>query len=441
MFTRRDLVRLIIPLIIEQVLAATVGIADTFMVSSVGEAAVSGVSLVDSINLLLLNVFAALSTGGSIVASQYLGREDQPSANAAAKQLLTVTTLVSFGLVAVCMPGSKLILHALFGSADAAVMGNAEVYFLLSALSYPFMAVYNACAALFRAQGNSKISMMAALVMNIVNISFNALFIYGLRLGAAGAALGSLIASGVSAAFLLAVLCHHNNRIYLDELKKLEWHPTMIKSILRIGVPNGLENSMFHIGKLMVAGLITTFGTVAIAANAVGNSVMTMSQMPGAAVSLAMVTVVGQCVGAGEFPQAKKYMLGLVGAAHGMNLLLNLILIFALHPIIGLFGLSAATAEAAWQICLVCALGNILFWPMSFALPNGLRAANDVKYTMITSVVSMWVFRVIFSYILGRYLGMGLLGVWVAMIIDWVFRAAMFMARLLRGRWMNRQLI
>ena len=187
MFTRRDLVRLIIPLIIEQVLAATVGIADTFMVSSVGEAAVSGVSLVDSINLLLLNVFAALSTGGSIVASQYLGREDQPSANAAAKQLLTVTTLVSFGLVAVCMPGSKFILLALFGSADAAVMGNAEVYFLLSALSYPFMAVYNACAALFRAQGNSKISMMAALVMNIVNISFNALFIYGLRLGAAQA--------------------------------------------------------------------------------------------------------------------------------------------------------------------------------------------------------------------------------------------------------------
>ena len=441
MFTRRDLVRLIIPLIIEQVLAATVGIADTFMVSSVGEAAVSGVSLVDSINLLLLNVFAALSTGGSIVASQYLGREDQPSANAAAKQLLTVTTLVSFGLVAVCMPGSKFILHALFGSADAAVMGNAEVYFLLSALSYPFMAVYNACAALFRAQGNSKISMMAALVMNIVNISFNALFIYGLRLGAAGAALGSLIARGVSAAFLLAVLCHHNNRIYLEELKKPEWHPAMIKSILRIGVPNGLENSMFHIGKLMVAGLITTFGTVAIAANAVGNSVMTMSQMPGQAVSLAMVTVVGQCVGAGEFHQAKKYILGLVGAAHGMNLVLNLIVIAMLHPIVGLFGLSAATAEAAWQICLVCALGNILFWPMAFALPNGLRAANDVKFTMITSVVSMWVFRVIFSYILGRYLGLGLLGVWAAMIIDWVFRAAVFMTRLLRGRWMNRQLI
>lgn len=441
MFTRRDLVRLIIPLIIEQVLAATVGIADTFMVSSVGEAAVSGVSLVDSINLLLLNVFAALSTGGSIVASQYLGREDQPSANAAAKQLLTVTTLVSFGLVAVCMPGSKFILHGLFGSADAAVMGNAEVYFLLSALSYPFMAVYNACAALFRAQGNSKISMMAALVMNIVNISFNALFIYGLRMGVAGAALGSLIARGVSAAFLLAVLCHQNNRIYLDELKKLEWHPAMIKSILRIGVPNGLENSMFHIGKLMVAGLITTFGTVAIAANAVGNSVMTMSQMPGQAVSLAMVTVVGQCVGAGEFRQAKRYILGLVGAAHGMNLLLNLAVIAMLHPVIGVFGLSAATAEAAWQICLVCALGNILFWPMSFALPNGLRAANDVKFTMLTSVVSMWVFRVIFSYILGRWLGLGLLGVWVAMIIDWIFRAAVFMTRLLRGRWMNRQLI
>ena len=268
MFTRKDLVRLIVPLIIEQVLAATIGIADTLMVASVGEVAVSGVSLVDSINILLLQVFAALSTGGAIVAAQYLGREDAENANRAARQLMVVTTLVAAGLGAVCLAVGPAILHLLFGSAEQAVMQSAQTYFWLSALGYPLIAIYNVSAALFRVQGNSRISMFAALVMNVTNIGFNALLIFVFRMGVAGAALGSLIARMCGTALLLFFLRNPHNRLHLDTLRGFRFDREMIRNILRLGIPNGLENGIFHIGKIIVAGLIASFGTVAIAANA-----------------------------------------------------------------------------------------------------------------------------------------------------------------------------
>lgn len=441
MFKRSDLVRLIIPLIIEQILAATIGVADTFMVSSVGEAAMSGVSLVDTINILLLQVFAALATGGAIVVSQYLGKEDGENANIAAKQLVIVVTLLSLVLMAACLVWKVPLLDALFGSAEPEVMENARTYFAISAVSYPLIAIYNGCAALFRAQGNSKISMVAALIMNIVNISFNAAFIYGLKMGVAGAALGSLIARFTAAAFLFILTTHKQNRVHIENLRDLSPHPVMIRNILRIGVPNGVENGIFHVGKIMVQGLIATFGTVALAANAVGNSIMTMSQMPGAAISLAMVTVIGQCIGAREYKQAKHYMLALTGTAYVMNLALNLSIILLMRPIIGMFQVSAQTAALAWQLGLVCCIGNFTFWPASFALPNGLRAANDVKFTMIISIVSMWVFRVGFSYVLGLMFELGVLGVWCAMLVDWLFRAVVFFVRLMSGKWQNRQFI
>ncbi len=435
MFTRKDLVRLIVPLIIEQVLAATIGIADTLMVASVGEVAVSGVSLVDSINILLLQVFAALSTGGAIVAAQYLGREDAENANRAARQLMVVTTLVAAGLGAVCLAVGPAILHLLFGSAEQAVMQSAQTYFWLSALGYPLIAIYNVSAALFRVQGNSRISMFAALVMNVTNIGFKALLIFVFRMGVAGAALGSLIARMCGTALLLFFLRNPHNRLHLDTLRGFRFDREMIRNILRLGIPNGLENGIFHIGKIIVAGLIASFGTVAIAANAVSNSILTMSQMPGSALGLAMVTVIGQCVGARDYPLAKKYMFGLTGVSYALMAALNLLMIFFLPPVIGCFGLSEETARAAWEVCVVCCIGNALIWPASFTLPNGLRAANDVKVTMIVSVLSMWIFRVGFSYILGAWLGMGLLGTWLAMIIDWVARAVVFTVRTMGGKW------
>lgn len=433
--------RLIIPLIVEQVLNATIGIADTLMVAQVGEVAVSGVSLVDSINILLINVFAALATGGAIVSSQYLGREEDENANTAAKQLLLVTTILAGVIMGVCLIGRPWILNALFGSAEKAVMENANTYFWLSALSYPFISLYNAEAALFRAMGNSRISMAASFVMNVTNISFNAIFIYGFKMGVAGAALGSLIARAAGAGMLMIMLRRSTGRIRLHTLLPLKLHPKMVKNILGIGVPTGIENGIFHIGKIMVQGLITSFGTASIAANAVANSLSAFAQMPGSAIGLSMITVIGQCVGAGDYKQARKYILKLTGAAYAMMAALNILFIIFLHPIVGFYGLSAETDRLAYEICFYCCVCMIFIWPSSFTLPNGLRAASDVKFTMGISIFSMWVFRIGFSYLLGSYFQMGVLGTWVAMTIDWVFRMLAFWWRFFSGRWMNKRSI
>ncbi|WP_312640644.1 MATE family efflux transporter [Hydrogenoanaerobacterium sp.] len=441
MFTRKQLVRLIVPLIVEQLLAATIGMADTLMVSGCGEAAVSGVSLVDSINLLLISIFAALATGGAIVSAQYLGREDHPNANVAAKQLLLVTTGLSMVIMAVCLIWRTSIIHGLFGAAEPLVLENALIYFLLSALSYPFIAIYNACAALFRAMGNSKISMFASILMNAVNIGGNAIFIFGFNMGAAGAALASLLSRILGAVIMLVFLRNPHNFIRLDNIFKLGFHPAMIKNILQIGVPTGLENGMFNIGKILVQGLIASFGTVAITANAVANGVAALAQIPGSAIGLAMVTVVGQCVGAQEYGQAKKYVLKLGGAAYVLITVTNLLVLLGLSPIIGWYSVSPQTAEIAKQLIVYHGVCSMLIWTPSFALPNGLRAANDVRFTMITSVFSMWVFRIGFSYIIAQWMGWGVLGVWVAMSIDWLFRAIVFVTRFLSGKWQNKRLI
>lgn len=441
MFTRRDLTRLIIPLIIEQLLAATIGIADTVMVASVGEAAVSGVSLVDSLNLLLINVFAALATGGAIVAAQYLGRDDEENANLASKQLVLIIAVMSTVIMAACLLSQRVLLRALFGAAEESVMQSAMTYFSLSAASYPFIALYSAFAAIFRVQNNAKIAMFASLVMNVINISGNAFTIFVLGWGVAGAALSSLVARFFGALFLFWLLRNPLGRIHMDTLRPLRFDRKMVGSILRIGVPSGLENGMFHIGKILVQGLIATFGTAAIAANAVANSIMAVANIPGTAIGLALVTVVGQCVGAREMKQAKGYMIKLTGVAYLSMWVITWSIILMLTPVVEVFGLSPEATRGAWQLCICAALGNSIFWPISFALPNGLRSANDVKFTMIVSIISMWVFRVGGSYIIGQALGVGVLGVWIAMVVDWIFRGGMFVWRLFSGRWMHKQFI
>lgn len=441
MFTRKQLTRLIVPLVIEQILAATIGMADTLMVSVSGEAAVSGVALVDSINLLLINVFAALATGGVIVAAQYLGREDTVNANTAAKQLLLVTFGLSFVIMALCLAARTQLIYGLFRSAEPAVLENAMAYFFFSALSYPFIAVYNAGAALFRAMGNAKVSMFASLLMNITNIGGNALLIYGLAMGAAGAAIASLISRMLGAVIMIALLRRPEHVIHLDTVFRLGWKPAMIKNILKIGVPTGIENGMFQIGKVLVQGLVVSFGTSAITANAVANGISTFSIIPGNAIGLAMVTVVGQCVGAGDYTQAKRYVMKLTGAAYALMLVLNVGIFFLLPTAIGFYSVSAQTAETARLILIYSTVCTVFIWPAAFALPNGLRAASDVKFTMSISVFSMWAFRIGFSYVIGRWLGWGVFGVWVAMSIDWLFRAVMFAIRFFGGKWQKNRLI
>lgn len=441
MFSRRQLVHLILPLMGEQFLAVTIGLSDTFMVSSVGEAAVSGISLVDSINVLLIQIFSALATGGAVVAAQYLGREERQNACTAAKQLLYSITAMSIGIMALCLCFRSQILSLVFGRISDDVMRNANVYFFLTALSYPFLAVYNAGAALFRSMGNSKISMLVSLIDNIVHIGGDALLIYGFRMGAAGAGVATLAARILAAAAMFLLICRRDNMVFIDRPFHPEFVFPMVKRILNIGIPSGLENGMFQIGKLVVQRQITAIGTAAIAANAVAGSVSNVSNIPGNAISLALITVVGQCLGAGDCRQAVFYTKRLILMSYLTMGALNLTLFCLAGPVVGAFGLDTAAAESARQILYVFALCSATIWTPAFVLPNTLRAAGDVRFTMLTSIFSMWVFRIGFAYVLAGMLGLGVLGVWYAMYIDWGVRTVIFFFRFRSGKWKEKRVI
>ena len=434
-FSNKSLRNLIVPLIVEQMLAVTIGIADTVMVSTCGEAAVSGISLVDSINLLLITVFSSLATGGAVIAAQYIGRGDRKNAGSAAKQLfysiLALSVVIAVLAVAVRQPALRLI----FGSIEPDVMANAQVYFLLSAVSYPFLGIYNAGAALFRSMGDSKTSMLISLMMNTVNVGGNALLIYVFNMGVAGAATASLFSRIAGAVIITLLLCNPHRTICYDRLHKIELHWPMIKRILQIGVPNGLENSIFQIGKLLVASIVAGFGTVSITANAVAGNLASIQTIPGTAVGMAMITVVGQCIGAKDYDGVKKYTKKLMLLAYLATWVMTGFMLLFSQSILSFYALSPETTALTMEVFIVHGVCCILVWPLAFALPNALRAANDVRYTMLVSLFSMWIFRIAFSYVLAVHFGLGVVGIWAAMCIDWFCRAIFFVVRFARGKW------
>ena len=441
MFPRKALLRLIIPLVIEQLLAVTIGMADTVMVTSTGEAAVSGISLVDSINILLIQIFSALATGGAVVAAQYLGRREHQMANQAAKQLIYASTGVALVVTLFSLLLRNWILRLVFGNIDPEVMANAQTYFWLSALSYPFLALYNAGAALFRAMGNSKVSMLTSLVMNLVNICGNAMLIYGFGWGVAGAGAASLVSRALGAVVMTVLICKPRNVIHTDQLWRITFKPQMVRNILRLGIPNGLENGMFQVGKLIVQGLVATLGTASIAANAIANSLTSLAIIPGAAIGMGMVTVVSQCVGARDYDQAMGYTKKLMGITYLATGGLNLFVFLLAGPLVGLFNLSEAAATLATQVVRTYSAFCIFIWPAAFTMPNALRAAGDAKFTMTVSVFSMWLFRVGCCYLMIQLFHIGLMGAWYAMYIDWIFRAIVFFIRLRSGKWKSAKVI
>jgi len=441
LFSRQALQRLLWPLVGEQFLAVTIGMADTVMVASVGEAAVSAVSLVDSINILMLNIFAALATGGAIVASQYLGQRDEKNANRSAKQLVVVVALFGLALGLLCALLRAPLLRGLFGSADAAVLSDAQNYFFFTALSYPFIAVYNSGAAIFRSMGNSKVSLKASLISNVINIIGNAICIYGLGWGVVGAAVPTLISRIVGAVLILWLLRNRSLRISLTNWREFRLRPDMVRRILGIGVPNGLESGMFQIGKILVQGLIASLGTVSIAANAVCGTLSALPQIPAQAIGLGMTTVVGQCVGAGDYKQAQTYIKKLTIMATAFHGVLCVLFFFAIPWMLMPFGLSSETVRLATHLQQVYYLVGALTWALSFTFPNGLRAAGDVKFTMTASVLSMWIFRIGFSYLLVSFFGLGVDGVWYAMYIDWAVRIVAFQLRYFSGKWKTKRII
>ena len=441
MFSRRFLYTLIIPLIIEQVLMVSIGMADTVMIASAGESAVSAISLVDSITILIVQLFAAFATGGAVVASQYLGNRDNASANAAAKQLILLSLLVSIFLLILCMPFRRQIISFIFGSIETSVLEGGATYFIYILLSLPFLAAYNASAALFRSMGNSKISLWVSLVMNLVNVAGNAYFIFALHLGVIGAGLGTLLSRIIGSAIILALLTNPTNQISVRNYRHWSLRWDMIKRILHIGIPNGIEGSVFQIGKLLVQGFIAAFGTASIAANAIANSVASFVNIPGGAIGLASITVIGQAVGAKRPDQAVFYGKRLLFAAY-IAMIIVAIPVFIFAPkIVLIFNLSAEATELASNVIRSAMIFSSILWPTAFSLPNFLRAAGDAKFTMVVSMVSMWASRVGMSYLLAILFGWGIYGVWFGMYIDWIFRSICFITRFARGKWKTKRII
>lgn len=435
LFTNKALAALILPLIVEQFLAVLVGMADSVMVASVGEAAVSGVSLVDNIMILFTNLFAALATGGAVIAGQYLGQKNGKLASRAATQLIWFTMILAVVIMAVIYGGKWFILHVVFGEINADVMGHANTYLVIVTASIPFIALYNAGAAVFRAMGNSKVSMQVAMIMNVVNVAGNAILIYGFRRGTEGVAIPTLVSRITAAVLILVLLSKKENVIHMEKTLRFRPDWIMVKRILGIGIPNGLENSMFQLGKIIVLSLVSTFGTYAIAANAVCNAVANFQVLPGMAINLAITAVIARCVGAGDYEQAEYFTKKLIRLVYLCMWIINIIVLCLMPLVLWAYNLSDITAQTARSVLYFHSVSACLVWPVSFSIPSVLRAAGDAKVTMVISLASMWIFRIIFSYVLGGWLGLGVLGVWIAMVIDWCVRAVCMTLRYKKGKW------
>ena len=435
LFSSKTLRALIIPLIIEQMLSMMVGLADTVMITYAGEAAISGVSLVDMINGVFIYVYSALATGGAVVVSQYVGSGDTETGSQSASQLVTSTTIISLLFMAVGLLAPRAILGTLFGRIEADVMSASITYFTISAISYPFIALYSSCAALFRAMGNSRVTMIVSIIMNVINVIGNAIAIFALGWGVAGVAIASLIGRVVAAVIMFILVLNKKRQIYVTIKEMLHFRWDLIKKILYIAVPSGIENGLFQVSKVALTSIIALFGTAQIAANGVANSIDYVGAIIVGAIGLATVTVVGQCVGANDYEQARYYVKKLQKMAFISSLILNAAIIAAMPLILKVFSLSEEASRLTFILVVLHNVFVIVIQPFSGLLGSAIRAAGDVKFAMVVSIISTVVVRVAFSFILGVWMNMGVIGIWISMGIDWAVRAVLLNWRYRSGKW------
>ena len=433
LFTRKQLTRLIWPLLVEQLLSVLVGMVDVLMVSYVGEATVSGVSLVDSVNHLIIQVLFALTAGGTVVCAKCIGAKDTEGARRSAGQLLTITTAAMLVLAALFLTVGRHILRLLFGTVEAEVMRNAEIYMRFTAASFPFLAIYHANAAIFRAKSNSKLSMLVSLGMNLLNIAGNAICIFGLGWGVEGVALPTLFARMAAAVAMCFFLQSAKNELRLDSIRQFKPEGAILRPILSIGIPGSVESGLFNLGKVLLQSLVSTLGTASIAAYAVAGNLVTYLYLPGNALGTAITTVVGQCSGAGEPEQAKRYTKKLIVLDYLMLVPICAALILWRGFWVGLYHLSAEAAGLAAGLLLAHSLAMVL-WPVAFLLPYYFRATGRATFSMLIAVGAMAVFRIGGAYLFVLLLGKNVLWVWYAMFIDWVFRIAVFIPAFKRGQ-------
>ena len=436
LFSNKRLIKLIIPLVIEQGLTILVGMADGVMVSSVGEAAISGVSLVDMINAVILVLFAALATGGSVVTSQFLGARNQEKAQRSVGQLFIMALILGFATMIPCLIFAEPLMMLCFGAIEADVMAAGLKYLRVTALSFPFIALYNAGAAIFRSTGNSKVSMHVSAAMNIINVVGNAVCILMLKWGVYGVAIPTLISRAVAGIAMMVLVSGRNQALRLTRQGLSQLDKPMMGSILRIGVPSACENCFFSLGRLIVASMITLFGTSQVSANAVAGNIDRLGIIVGQAMGLAMVTVVGQCIGARDTDQANYYIKKLLRWTYIAQGITNLLIVLFVGQLVDFYStLGPDTRALAMKLSTMHASLAILFWPVSFVLPNALRASNDVKFTRWVGIFSMLLCRIFGSWLLCVHMEMGAVGVWIAMICDWLCRTSFFVPRIISGKW------
>jgi putative MATE family efflux protein len=441
MFSKKDIKRLLIPLMIDQILMSLIGFVDTVMVSNVSAASLSAVSLVDSINMLVLYLFAALATGGTIVCSQYLGLGDKKEAQNASRQLVVSIFILSALLTVVCVLLRGVLLRGIFGSVEDDVMSAANVYFLVTALSYPFIALNDASASLYRAAGNSRLPMLVSLGANVFHVAVNAVLIFGLNMGVEGAAISTLLSRMLGALVMLLFQRRPGQAITLDNLRGHRPDKRIIRMIMRVGIPAGVENCLFQLGKLLVQSTVSTLGTAAIAVQALTGTLEGLQSMPSMAIGLGLITVAGYCMGAGRPDEARRYIIKLTKLS-AVVLAASCALVFVLtKPITQLAGMDAPGMETTLRLMAFISVFKVFLWPPAFTPVNGMRAAGDVKYAMLVSGISMWVLRVGLSYVLVRYAGLGLTGVWIAWMSDWLCRGIFFLIRFFKGAWMEKKVL
>lgn len=436
MFTNRQLVALMWPLLLEQLLAITVGLADSLMVATVGDAAISAVSLVDSISNLMIYIFSAMATGGAAVAGQYIGQRQKEDACNAGQQLIALLGAVSIFFVALLYLFRTQILTVMFGHIEPDVMAATNTYYLYVMASIPGIALYNGGAALFRTMGHSDVSLKVSLLMNSINVIGNAVLIFGFGMDVAGVAIPTLVSRTVAAVVILSLLFNRDLMLHLSDIRGFHLNMRLMKNIFYIGVPSGVENGMFQLGRLVLFSLISTFGTASMVANAIGNTIANFNCFAGQAINLGLAAVVSQCVGAGEFDQARAYLRKIVKWTYGIMAVVNLTIIALLPLIMRVYNVSPEAEKLAVTVTLIHGISSIFIWVPAFMVPGFLRAAGDVKFTMLASMLTMWVVRVMLAYVLGKYMGYGVIGVWFAhAIVDWSVRSVIFFLRYRSGKW------
>ena len=440
-FSNHDLKVLLVPLMIQQLLAALMGTVDTVMVSNVGSAAISAVSLVDSINNLMLQVFAALAAGGTIVCAQYLGKKEPKECNRAARQVFLAMFVISMLIMVFCLIFRYPLLRIIFGQVEPDVMEAAQTYFLLTALSYPFIALFNANASFFQAEGNTRLPMMVSVLCNFVNIAGNAITIFGLGWGVFGAALSTLISRILMAVIMMCFQRRNRQVIVIRNYAKIRPDFALIWVILGVGIPSGIENGMFQFGKLAIQSTVSTLGTTAIAAQAMTIILENLNGIAAMGVGIGLMTIVGQCIGAGEKEQAVYYVKKLSWISEAVVVGCCLLLFALTKPITFIAGMDPASADMCFYMMGWITLVKPIVWVMAFIPAYGLRAAGDVKFSMIVSTISMWVFRVVLCVYLCRVQGFGPIAVWIGMFVDWTVRGIIFGIRFKSRKWLRHRVV